>query len=92
MGDVVAERFVEPKVYFANFCNVQVLSDYDKHSIAECEEKHTGLDSDPRETAHPEASFFTDWPIVNCVNQQIESLNSFLIFNILSLVYAISPH
>ena len=68
MGDVVADRFVEPEVDFANFCNVQVLSDYDKHSIAESEEKHTGFDSDPGETAHFELSFLTDWQIVNCVN------------------------
>ena len=68
VGDVVADRFVEPEVDLANFCNVQVLSDYDKHSIAESEEEHTGLDSDPGETAHFELSFLTDWQIVNCVN------------------------
>ena len=63
MGDVVADRFVEPKVNFANFCNVQVLSDDDKHPIAESEEEHTWLNSDPGETAldpgetvHPEES------------------------------------
>ena len=51
MGDVVADGFLEAKVDFANFSNVQVLSDDDKHSIAESEEEHTGLNSDPGETA-----------------------------------------
>ena len=63
VGDVVTDRFVEPEVDFAHFRNVQVLSDYDKHSIAESEEKHAGLNGDPGETAldlgetfHPEVS------------------------------------
>ena len=63
MSDVVADRFIEAEVDFADFSNVQVLSDYDKHPIAESEEKHTGLNSDPGETAldpgetvHPEES------------------------------------
>ena len=51
VGDVVADGFVEAKVDFANFSNVQVLSDDDKHPIAESKEEHTGLNSDPRETA-----------------------------------------
>ena len=51
MGDVVTDRFVEPQVDFANLCNVEVLSDYDKHPIAESEKKHAWLHSDPGETA-----------------------------------------
>ena len=66
MSDVVADRFVKPKVDFANLCNVEVLSDYDKHPIAESEEKHAGLHSDPGEaaldpgeTVHLEVSQYT---------------------------------
>ena len=66
VGDVVADGFLEAKVDFANFSNVQVLSDDDKHSIAESEEKHAGLNSDlgetaldPGETVHPVESQYS---------------------------------